>query len=222
MGDLQFDRAETAPPPSVSSTGQPVSPGATLPPGVTTCAACGEPIADVYFEANGKIVCPRCRDAVLASQLGGSAVTRLFKAAAFGILAGIVGAAIWFAVRHFSGWTIGLIAVVVGLAVGGAVKAGSEGRGGIGYQILAVLLTYLAIAASWVPTAYMEYKKDSDFADNPVALVIVSIIESMIQPVLGGILGLLITGFALWEAWQINRPNKLAFTGPYRLAPTPA
>jgi hypothetical protein len=64
----------------------------------------------------------------------------------------------------------------------------------------------------------MEYKKDSDFADNPVALVIVSIIESMIQPVLGGIIGLLITGFALWEAWQINKASKLTFNGPYRLA----
>ena len=118
---------------------------AAAPPGVTVCAACAEPITDVYYEGNGKIVCPRCRDAVLASRAGGSGFARFLKATLYGIGAGIVGAGIWYGVRAGTGYEVGLIAIVVGILVGGAIKAGSQGRGGVGYQLLAVLLTYLGV-----------------------------------------------------------------------------
>ena len=225
--DLQFDRAEPAPPPA--GVGEPVpvpvpvdSQTPVPPPGVTACAACGEPIADGYFEANGKVVCPRCRDAVLAAQAGGSGLVRLVKATFFGVLAGIVGATIWWAVRHFTGYEVGLIAVVVGLMVGGAVKAGSQGRGGIGYQLVAVLLTYLAIAANYAPDVVRELR-ESEIGSNPIALAIATVIFSVAAPFLGGvsnIIGWLIIGFALYEAWVMNKPSRLSFNGPYRLANT--
>src|SRR5215213_6589901 len=64
VDDLQFDRVESAAPPPTPGVGMPP----VAPPGVTVCAACGEPISDAYFEAAGKVVCPACRNAVLASQ----------------------------------------------------------------------------------------------------------------------------------------------------------
>jgi hypothetical protein len=33
-------------------------------------------------------------------------------------------------------------------------------------------------------------------------------------------LGLLIVGFALWEAWRMSRGLPLSLDGPYRVAPT--
>ena len=89
IDDLQFDRAEPAPIPApqspagatpglgepIPATSSPPFPGA---PAVTVCAACHEPIADVYFEGNGKVVCPRCRDAVLAAQNVASPATAAF------------------------------------------------------------------------------------------------------------------------------------------------
>jgi hypothetical protein len=226
VDDLQFDRVESAAPP-LPGTGEAVTPtpGASpmgTAPGVTVCGACGEPIADAYYEANGKIVCPRCREAVLASQAGGSGIARFFKATMFGVLAGIVGAAIWWAVRAGTGYEVGLIAIVVGIIVGGAIKAGSQGRGGVGYQLLAVVLTYLSIAANYVPDIVRALKAETDVGDNLPALVIISAVTAVAAPFFGGlknIIGLLIIGFALYQAWIINRPNRISFNGPYRLAP---
>src|SRR5688572_27384369 len=78
VNDLQFDRVESAAPPAPPGAGEPVTPGVGMPSpqpsGVTVCAACTEPIADVYYEANGKVVCPACRDAVEASPAHGSGI----------------------------------------------------------------------------------------------------------------------------------------------------
>jgi hypothetical protein len=46
-----------------------------------------------------------------------------------------------------------------------------------------------------------------------------------IYPILVGFqspMGLLIIGFALWEAWKLNRRNRIVFTGPYRVGESPA
>lgn len=48
---------------------------------------------------------------------------------------------------------------------------------------------------------------------------------SLAVPVLSGAenpIGLLIVGFALWEAWKFNARRPLAISGPYQLGPTPA
>jgi len=229
LDDLQFDRAETAPPapsaPTATGLGEPVpttsAPPAVGAPGVTVCAACGEPIADVYFEGNGKVVCPPCRDAVVASQTGGSAVARLFKATLFGLLGGAVGATIWWAVRHFTGYEVGYVAVAVGFLVGGAVKAGADKRGGIAYQLLAVVLTYLAIAANYIPDIVHELRTHTEIGGNTVVLVIVTAVTALLAPFLGGlknIIGLVIIAIGLWFAWKINRPTAIRFNGPFRLA----
>src|SRR5690349_3973897 len=99
--DLQFDRAESAsPPPTAPAAG--AAPTAAPAPSATTCAVCSQPIADTYFEANGKIICPRCHQLIIAHHASGSPVGRFFKAATLGIAAGAVGAALWWGVRKVS------------------------------------------------------------------------------------------------------------------------
>lgn len=219
--DLQFDRVEPAAPPSPASVAGFQPPPAGVP-GTTACAACARPITDVYFEAGGKVVCPECSQIILASQMGGSGAAHFFKAAVFGLGAGLVGAAIWWTVRHFLNMQIGLIAILVGFMVGGAVRAGSQNRGGIGYQLLAVLLTYICIAANYVPDIIRETYASEGAADAPMWLVVgFSCVLALAVPFLrgaGGIIGLLIIGFALWEAWQLNRKQQLTFNGPFRVA----
>ena len=82
---------------------------------------------------------------------GGSRLGRAFKALLLGSIAAAVGAVIYYAITQITGLNLALVAVVVGLMVGGAVKAGSGHRGGRFYQLLAVLLTYTAIAAMYLP-----------------------------------------------------------------------
>jgi MFS family permease len=151
---------------------------------------------------------------------GGSGTRRFFRAVVFGVLAGVAGALLWLAVRKLTGYEIGLIAVVVGFAVGAAVRKGSDDRGGVAYQLLAVFITYCCIVSTYVPEIYAEASKEP--GDVPeVALMIFSVIIAFIAPVLMGfqnIIGMLIIAFALWEAWKINKYKKLEFQGPFTIA----
>lgn len=224
--DLQFDRAETAPPPPLWGTGEPVPPGATPLPGITTCAACGEPIADVYFEGNGKVVCPRCRDAVLASQTTSAGPVGFIKGLVLGVFAGAVGAAVWYGVRVMFNTEWSIIAIGIALLVGGAIRYGSGGRGGVVYQILAVVLTYLSICANYVPDIYRAMTTSEQAGDLPAPVLLLSaFVFSLKVPFLLGIenfMGWIIIAIGLWVAWRSNQPNRLNFTGPYRLAPASA
>lgn len=160
--ELQFDRVE--------AEGADRSGGAS-------CGACHRPIADLYYEVNGGTVCPACRDRIAAATTGGRAVRRLFKATLFGFVGAAIGAGIYFAVLALSGYEIGLIAIVVGVIVGIGVRAGSEGRGGWAYQLLAMFLTYCAIVATYVPMIVAEIE-DSSNESPPV----VSTEDSAVSP----------------------------------------
>ena len=58
---------------------------------------------------------------------------------------------LWYIVLKLTDSQCGLLAVVVRRVVGGAVRKGSNGRGGWRYQALAIALTYTAIVSSYVP-----------------------------------------------------------------------
>jgi hypothetical protein len=131
--ELQFERAEFAEPTELS------------------CTFCKVPIGDAYFDVNGHVTCATCRDRLRAVHGAGVDVRRLGGAALLGLVAAVVGSAVWYAVRVLTHLEIGLIAIGIGLAVGTAVRRGARGRGGLPYQVLAVALTYLAIASANIP-----------------------------------------------------------------------
>jgi len=131
-GGLQFDRAETP-------NAEPVA----------ACAGCKAPLRDSYYLAGVQRICPGCSTAVQQSLTSGSSTGRFFKAFALGLLAALVSGAVWaFIIIQFD-MIIGLLAIGVGLLVGMAVRKGSEGRGGRGYQVLALSLTYFGIAIGY-------------------------------------------------------------------------
>ncbi|HEY2589555.1 MAG TPA: hypothetical protein VGI81_27660 [Tepidisphaeraceae bacterium] len=270
--DLQFSTVEPAPASAGASPAAVPSGAVATVAAAPVCVGCKQAIAQTYYAVGDKVICPRCQQQLTAGPAGGSKFGRLAKATALGLAGAIVGTLIWFAVRHITGYEIGLIAVVVGLIVGGAVRAGSGGRGGRGYQILAVLLTYFAISANYMPDLIQgfvqKYKEDkaavhsvagttstaaapktesTDTTDSPdatssgtaqparrppslgralVALVLLiglSAVLMLVVPILVGIhspIGLLIMGFALYEAWKINARRRLAISGPYSLGVT--
>jgi hypothetical protein len=244
----------------------------------TTCVACHAPIQSTYFAVGEKVVCPVCVARVNAPP-SGNKVSRLLLASLFGLGAGLVGAIAWFAIRRVAGLEIGIVAIVVGFMVGAAVRKGSGGVGGLGYQILAVLITYCCIAMNYMPDVFeglFEAMKERDVVeakdlapqahnakvdaadsaaaddattDKPdaiaakeaeelepkmsiagfalgVAIIFaVAFAISLAAPFLAGmqnIIGLLIIGFALWEAWKLNAYRKLPITGPYELGKAPA
>jgi hypothetical protein len=242
--DLQFDKAE----PAVGESGSPAA-----------CAACQQPLASVYYQVNGRPACERCKAQLQYDQMSGSGAGNVLRAGAFGLLAALAGGALWYAVRATTGYEVGLIAVLVGVMVGAAVRAGCRRRGGVGYQLLAVVLTYFGICVQYVPDIIkairdqqpsQAQKASSSTSPTPVQataeppaslpasppaanhspgvqiLIAVGLLLAfaMAAPFLGGfenIIGIFIIGFALWEAWKINRRVPLQIEGPFRLAPAP-
>jgi len=264
--------SDSIPPPDNTSDLQFNTATFTNAPPATICAVCQQPIQDTYFSANNKLVCPRCRDGILRGSTGGSRIGRFSRAVVFGTFAAIGAGFIWWLIRRMTGYEIGLIAIVVGLMVGGAVRQGARGRGGIGYQLLAVFLTYACIVSTYVPMVYSEMvngmnKEEPIAATQPetrsavaaaatsrastttaatagtsrynrvrkelsplkralfITLVLAAcFIFALFLPILAGlsnILGLLIIGFALWEAWKINKRVKIEFAGPFSVGAAP-
>jgi hypothetical protein len=152
-GPLQFDKAE-----------YPAS-----RPSASACAVCNGPLTQRYYTVNTATLCEPCHGQVKATLAGGSKLRRAVVAAAFGLLAGLAGAAIWYVVRVTTGYELGLIAIVVGLMVGVAVRKGSNGRGGWFYQTLAIVLTYTSIGAQYLPDVVESLMKDRREQHAPVA-----------------------------------------------------
>jgi len=269
---LQFDVAE-----ATAASGDPSR-------AVTTCRGCSRSISGEYYQINGSIVCAPCRAALEKPQ--GTPLRRVLRATGLGILAAIGGSLLYFAVAAITGREFGLVAIVVGYMVGIAVRKGSRGRGGWGYQALAVGLTYLAIVTSYVPLIVKEFQQsasktavrapsappmadtitisargpdvgravdsaaaarraDSGFvvaqAGTPAGGTRASrtrpkhlgagtlllgigalVLMAAVIPIVAGfsnIIGLLIIGIAVFEAWKLNRRVVLTITGPYRVAP---
>jgi hypothetical protein len=255
--DLQFDRAEFG--------AQPADP---------VCAACQQPIADRYFDVNGQMTCATCRAAIANTLENDPGWSAPFIALGAGLGGGIVGSILYYAVLKLTGYEIGLIAIVVGLLVGRCVRWGSGGRGGRGYQVMAVAITYIAIVSTYVPFVIQGLRESEAAKQNTAvegaqspgaqngsaandktspeatgasssdqqeektsfgaaevtglgAVIALGILFLLMlaMPFLAGvqnIIGLLIIGFALWEAWKVNRRMPLAIAGPFALAPAGA
>jgi hypothetical protein len=210
--ELQFDEAE------------PTTPASSGP----TCAGCKRPINDAYFEINGKVVCTSCRRHIENSFRGGSAAGRVIKATVFGAAGMIVGALLYYSIVRATGAYIRLVAVVVGFIVGGAVRKGSENRGGSFYQFLAVVLTYTAIGLmelvshagpqqNAAPQVVAPQPAWVIFLSHVIGIFILPVIRGYVQPISG-----LIYCFALWEAWKINKRARLVFNGPFQISAAPA
>lgn len=145
--DLQFNVAE----PSQASSSQGSGPA---------CAICKAPITTDYFVVRQSLICPRCRE-YIGRPAAGSPLGRFIKAGIFGLVAGLAGTVIWYAIRVMTNSEFGIVAMLVGFMVGKAVLKGSGGWGGAGYRALAVLITYFCIAATFVPAVLEAAKQQA-------------------------------------------------------------
>jgi hypothetical protein len=131
--ELQFDRAQFDVPTE------------------TACAFCRRSLSGSYFEVNGKLACELCRMKAEEIWNQSSGVPRFLRACVFGTVAAALGAALYYAVREVTGYEISLISIAVGWMVGVSVRVGSNRRGGLPYQLLAIFLTYSSIVGTYAP-----------------------------------------------------------------------
>jgi hypothetical protein len=235
--DLQFDRVE----PARSET-----------PAAFACSFCPTPLYSSYYEINGKAACEACRYRVEQQVESGAGAGGFGRAALAGLGAAAVGSGLYYGVRALTGYEIGLVAILVGFMVGKAVRWGTLGRGGRGYQVLAVFLTYMSISSTYLPVIlkpFIEPEKSGKAASSepapaqpeqaktpaPVkgitlggvllglgALFVICAAGPIVAGMQSPIL-LLIVGFGLWEAWKLNRRLPFTITGPLQVGrPRPA
>jgi hypothetical protein len=223
---LQFDKVEVA------------SGGAQL------CPRCRRAIGGQYFAVGGAAICPTCAGELRGP--GGRAA--FLRALAYGGGAAVLGTIVWFAIMKLTEREFGLLAIGVGLFVGYAVRKGSGGRGGWKYQALAMALTYVSITTSYVPLVIKAAVEQSDKAAEEKGGPSVTAKDAaaasgapqappsagglvlgfalilglaFVSPFLGGggnIMGLIIIGIALYEAWKINKA--IPISGPFQLGGT--
>ena len=196
---MQFDRAE------------PLMPAA--PP---VCGLCGGILSGSYYSIQNRSVCAPC-GARMKGVGGAFDRARFLKAVGFGVGAvAVIGGINAFIASHWD-INVGLPSLLASLLVGFTVRLGSGNRGGRPYQILAVLLSYLAIGVMFVPLIRVR-----EGSLTP-ARVLEPFWVLLIAPFLNGMRGLFlwsILGFALSIAWRLNRSLAVEVRGPFTLGST--
>jgi hypothetical protein len=192
----------------------------------TPCAQCKQPIIQSYYEAGGHLICSQCRDA-LAAGAGTGRGRQFFRAFGAALAAAVGGAIVWWAVRTFIHIEAGLISIGIGIAVAKAIRWGTFGRGGRGYQILAVILTYFAVALNYTPDMYRQMTTGENAIQPSNILVgivagVAAFVIALAVPFLAGIgniIGIVIIAFGLFQAWKLTARREVTITGPFSVAP---
>lgn len=182
------------------------------------CCSCKAPLAVEYFAINHQTFCGNCADHWRGLLEGrGSGMVRFIHAILLGTGAALLGMAVYASVMIYANSEWALISIALGWFVGAAVRRGSTGRGGWRYQWLAAFLTYTAICAAYGVVIWTQ----SPAAERSAELLIGIIITGYTIPFLAGsenIIGILIIGFGVWRAWQMNRAMRVDITGPHAVA----
>ena len=217
-------------------------------PRQVTCAACQQTIADSYFDVNGTTVCETCHGEIARHAETPRGIGSLVKAIAFGGIAMVLGAALYYAVVAITNFEIGIVAIAIGYMVGFAVRRGAGG-GGRRFQVIAVLLTYWAVGLAYMPLAFRDAaasrreqqqaqqagaavateRTESKDGDGDVSVTLALAVLgglSLALPVLavmgslpGGLISAAIIAFGMLQAWRMTGTPQLVMTGPYRIAP---
>ena len=182
---------------------------AITPVGTAPCAECRGAIVDTYYESAQGIICASCHRNLASSPPGSTATDRITRAVVYGTIAASLAAAGYFALLLLVGREVSVALVAVGFGVGKAVRLGARGRGGRRLQWLALLLTYLAIVATYIP-----FVLKGAATDDMGALLLLAVAAPILEGLDHG-LTLIMIALALGQAWRSNRHADLRMTGPY-------
>jgi len=214
---LDFERAEFAPAARAAAT---------------SCAFCRQDVGREYWQVGSALACGRCRQRLGEQFARGDSRAAFLRAFGNGAVVALGGSVLWIVIAKVTELELGIIAIGIGYFVGKAVRMGSQGLGGPRYQALAMFLTYSAIVLASLPMilgALAQGPHDAAAAAVHPSLVGMLISWTVIiglayaSPFLGGVrnvMGIVIIGIGLYEAWKLTRRVPLAILGPYQVAPS--
>ncbi len=182
------------------------------PPPALACQRCKQPLTGSYFSVNGQGVCASCLELAKREQK-----SSLPKAVLLGTAAGAVGALAYYAIRTLTGFDLALITIVIGIVVGLGVRMGAGGSQSVGYRVLSVALTWIAMCSTYVPVILGSL--DENAASHSPGAVAIALMFSLVTPFFfiaeGEILAILIFGFGIWEAYRLSAPRPFIVEGPF-------
>jgi hypothetical protein len=193
--DLQFETAEYA-------------------SGVAQCSHCDQDRGTGYFHLGQGTFCAPCK--ALIGQYYDRPISPAGYARALGAGVGVAvgGAIVWALVIEFTGMELGILGIAVGWGVAAVMRWGA-GRGARSLQVASLVLTYLAIVESSVPT--LARAMDPDLGALAIALSMVMALGLpffVVQSGASSILWFVIVGFSMHAAWRRLAHPPLAWTGP--------
>ena len=146
----------------------------------------------------------------------------MLNALLYGLVAGAVGAAIWFAIVVVTNYEVGIVAILIGWLVGQAVVFGSGKKRGMKLQVLSVLLTLAAmvgaeyfIVRQFVVQYVAEQAGAAEAAQIPLFLEPDIAFDFVAGVVQDDPITLVFWAIALYAAFRVPRVEPVA-------APTPA
>lgn len=198
-----------------------------------TCAACKRPITGSYYQINGLPACVECTTQI-RTQHPPDSHTAFVKAVLFGCAGAVIGFALYVGIALATGLAIGFVSLAVGFIVGKAMHFGSGGVGGRRYQVVAALLTYVAVSMSAVPIAIHEMRHQQAQVQSQDAaaarpsepqsiakaigvLALVGIASPVLalQDPVHGLIGLVILFVGIRFAWKFTAGRNLTISGPH-------
>ena len=196
------------------------------------CAFCQRQVEKQYWQINKRAACGNCRGQVQRELETSMSRARFLSALQYGLLAAAAGSVGWILISKLTGYQIGIVAIGIGYLVGKAVRKGAGGFGGRRYQVLAVFLTYSAIALASLPAIFEALRQAPHHEAAAAAPGLGTVLwawtlllgYALASPFLGGsqnFMGLVIIGIGLYEAWKFTRPLPVQVLGPFAIEPSP-
>ncbi len=199
-----------------------------------SCGYCKKPLRLQYWQISRRAACAECRSVVEREVAASLSPARFMGALQYGLPAAAAGSLAWIVIDKATHSEIGIVAIGIGYLVGKAVRKGAGGFGGPRYQVLAIVLTYSAIALASLPAIFeaLQHSHPPSASATPTHVGLGGVLGAWAtllaiayaSPFLGGmrnIIGLLIIGIGLYEAWKLTRAIPINVLGPFPIEAEP-
>ena len=181
---------------------------------MTTCSNCGtevEPGRGFLIPAKDKKapslhLCAECAGKLDAATEAETQNPTLLLAVLLGLVAAAVACLIWYAIIVVTKYELGIVAIAVGWLVGTAVMVGAGRKRGLVLQIIAVIITLIALVCSeYLIVRYFVVQNLE--AEGYTGLPLLFAPSVMLGLIVEGIkispISLLFWAIALWQAFVV-------------------
>ena len=187
---------------------------------MATCSSCGtefQPGQGYLIPSKDKKapavhLCADCTNKAEAAFEEESREPKVPLALLLGLVAAVVGCVLWYAVVVITNYELGIVAIAIGWLVGSAVSIGAGRKRGLILQIMAVLITLVALLFSEyliVRHFVVRNLAEEGYTGIPLIMEPAVMWELIVEGIKASPTSLLFWAIALWQAFVT--PMKRAF-----------